>query len=119
MTNKVLSNVLKELGVQQHLKGWDCIMEAVNLILEDNTYKNAITKRLYPAVADRFNTTASKVERAIRHAIENAFLFGSFEAIEKVFGNTVSSQKGKPTNAHFICALSEYVRTEIASVDVV
>lgn len=106
LKNKVTA-VIHEIGVPAHIKGYQYLREAIMIAVEDMEVINAVTKVLYPAVAKRFNTTPSRVERAIRHAIEVAWDRGDLETLQKYFGYTVSNAKGKPTNSEFIAMIAD------------
>lgn len=99
--------VIHEIGVPAHIKGYQYLREAIMIAVEDMEVINAVTKVLYPAVAKRFGTTPSRVERAIRHAIEVAWDRGDLETLQKYFGYTVSNAKGKPTNSEFIAMIAD------------
>ena len=99
--------IIHEIGVPAQIKGYQYLREAIRLTVEDMDAINAVTKVLYPAVAKKFNTTASRVERAIRHAIEVAWDRGDLETLQKYFGYTVSNAKGKPTNSEFIAMIAD------------
>ena len=99
--------IIHEIGVPAHIKGYQYLREAIIYTVNDMDAINAVTKVLYPAVAHRFNTTASRVERAIRHAIEVAWDRGDLETLQKYFGYTVNGAKGKPTNSEFIAMISD------------
>ena len=101
--------IIHEIGVPAHIKGYQYLREAIRLAVEDMEVINAVTKVLYPAVAKRFGTTASRVERAIRHAIEVAWDRGDLETLQKYFGYTVSNAKGKPTNSEFIAMIADRI----------
>lgn len=101
--------IIHEIGVPAHIKGYQYLREAIRLAVEDMEIINAVTKALYPAVAKRFGTTASRVERAIRHAIEVAWDRGDLETLQKYFGYTVSNAKGKPTNSEFIAMIADRI----------
>ena len=90
-----------------HIKGYQYLREAIMIAVDDMDVINAVTKVLYPEVAKRFNTTPSRVERAIRHAIEVAWDRGDLETLQKYFGYTVSNAKGKPTNSEFIAMIAD------------
>ena len=105
--------IIHEIGVPAHIKGYQYLREAIGLAVEDMDIINAVTKVLYPAVAKKFNTTSSRVERAIRHAIEVAWDRGDLETLQKFFGYTVSNAKGKPTNSEFIAMISDRIRLKI------
>lgn len=99
--------IIHEVGVPAHIKGYQYLREAIIFTVKDMDAINAVTKVLYPAVARKFGTTASRVERAIRHAIEVAWDRGDLETLQKYFGYTVSNAKGKPTNSEFIAMISD------------
>ncbi len=104
--------IIHEIGVPAHIKGYQYLREAIIIAVEDMDVINAVTKVLYPEVAKRFNTTASRVERAIRHAIEVAWDRGDLETLQKYFGYTVSNAKGKPTNSEFIAMIADRISLE-------
>lgn len=104
--------IIHEIGVPAHIKGYQYLREAITLTVRDMEVINAVTKVLYPAVAKRFNTTASRVERAIRHAIEVAWDRGDLETLQKYFGYTVSNAKGKPTNSEFIAMIADRLQLQ-------
>ena len=99
--------IIHEIGVPAHIKGYQYLREAIIMTVEDMDVINAVTKILYPEVARKFGTTASRVERAIRHAIEVAWDRGDIETLQKFFGYTVSNIKGKPTNSEFIAMIAD------------
>lgn len=103
----VVTDIIHEIGVPAHIKGYQYLREAIILTINDMDIINAVTKALYPAVAKKFNTTSSRVERAIRHAIEVAWDRGDIETLQKYFGYTVSNIKGKPTNSEFIAMIAD------------
>ncbi|HHU22818.1 MAG TPA: sporulation transcription factor Spo0A [Clostridiales bacterium] len=103
----VVTEVIHEIGVPAHIKGYQYLREAIILTINDMEVINAVTKVLYPAVAKKFGTTPSRVERAIRHAIEVAWDRGDLETLQKFFGYTVSNIKGKPTNSEFIAMIAD------------
>ena len=102
-----------EIGVPAHIKGYQYLREAIILTVENMDVINAVTKVLYPEVAKRFGTTPSRVERAIRHAIEVAWDRGDIETLQKYFGYTVNSAKGKPTNSEFIAMIADRLQLAI------
>ena len=106
LKNRVTA-VIHEIGVPAHIKGYQYLREAIIIAVNDLEVINAVTKVLYPAVAKRFATTPSRVERAIRHAIEVAWDRGDLETLQKYFGYTVSNAKGKPTNSEFIAMIAD------------
>ena len=99
--------VIHEVGVPAHIKGYQYVREAIVIAVQDMDVINAVTKVLYPEVAKKFSTTPSRVERAIRHAIEVAWDRGDVETLQKFFGYTVSGIKGKPTNSEFIAMIAD------------
>ncbi|MGM9662960.1 MAG: sporulation transcription factor Spo0A [Oscillospiraceae bacterium] len=107
-----VTRMLHEIGVPAHIKGYQYVREAIVLTVENMDVINAVTKVLYPEVAKRFGTTPSRVERAIRHAIEVAWDRGDLETLQKYFGYTVSISKGKPTNSEFIAMLADRLALE-------
>lgn len=107
-----VTNIIHDVGVPAHIKGYQYIREAILLAVKDEDIINAITKTLYPTLASMFSTTPSRVERAIRHAIEVAWNRGQIEVHDKIFGYTVNSNKGKPTNSEFIAMIADRLRLE-------
>ncbi len=103
----MVTAIIHEIGVPAHIKGYQYLREAIMLAVEDMEVINAVTKVLYPEVAKRFATTPSRVERAIRHAIEVAWDRGDLETLQRFFGYTVNSAKGKPTNSEFIAMIAD------------
>ena len=110
---EMVTSIIHEVGVPAHIKGYQYVREAIMITVEDMDVINSVTKILYPEVAKRFHTTASRVERAIRHAIEVAWDRGDLETLQKFFGYTVSNAKGKPTNSEFIAMISDRIRLKI------
>ena len=104
--------IIHEVGVPAHIKGYQYLRESIMIAVKDMDVINAVTKVLYPEVAKRSNTTPSRVERAIRHAIEVAWDRGDLETLQKYFGYTVSNAKGKPTNSEFIAMIADRIRLE-------
>ena len=102
--------MLLDIGVPEHIKGHRYLVRAIRLAVQDPELVEAITKGLYPAVAQAFNATPSRVERAIRHAIEIALNRCDLDTLNRYFGNTMSPSKGKPTNGEFIARISNAVR---------
>ena len=102
-----VTSIIHEIGVPAHIKGYQYLREAILIAVDNMDVINAVTKVLYPEVAKRFGTTASRVERAIRHAIEVAWDRGDLETLQKYFGYTVSNAKGKPTNSEFIAMIAD------------
>lgn len=107
-----VTSIIHEVGVPAHIKGYQYLREAILLAVDDMDVINAVTKVLYPEVAKRFGTTASRVERAIRHAIEVAWDRGDLETLQKYFGYTVSNIKGKPTNSEFIAMIADRLQLQ-------
>ena len=111
----LVTNVIHEVGVPAHIKGYQYLREAIIMVVNDIDVINQITKCLYPQIARKFHTTPSRVERAIRHAIEVALGRGQQDVVENIFGYTVSASKGKPTNSEFIAMISDKLRLELKS----
>lgn len=109
----MVTNVIHEIGVPAHIKGYQYLRQAIIFAVEDMDVINAITKVLYPQVAKVFGTTPSRVERAIRHAIEVAWDRGDLEILQKYFGYTVSTAKGKPTNSEFIALIADKLQLQM------
>jgi len=107
-----IAGVFLSIGIPAHIKGYQFLREAVKMVMEEPTLINSITKELYPGIANRFDTTSSKVERAIRHAIEVAWTRGRIENINKIFGCTVYTVHDKPTNGEFIALLADKMKME-------
>ena len=105
--------IIHEVGVPAHIKGYQYLREAILIAVNDMDVINAVTKVLYPEVAKRFDTTASRVERAIRHAIEVAWDRGDLETLQHYFGYTVSNAKGKPTNSEFIAMIADRLQLQM------
>ncbi len=110
-----VTNILHEIGVPAHIRGYHYMRTAIIMSVENMEILNYITKELYPAIAKETNTTSSRVERAIRHAIEVAWSRGTLEAKDDIFGYTISSNKGKPTNSEFIAIIADKLRLEMKS----
>ena len=110
-----VTNLIHEVGVPAHIKGYQYLREAITLAVNDIDIINSITKMLYPTLARKFKTTPSRVERAIRHAIEVAWSRGKLDVNNSMFGNTISANKGKPTNSEFIAMIADKLRLEIKS----
>ena len=109
---RTVTAIIHEIGVPAHIKGYQYLREAIVIAVDDMEVINAVTKILYPEVAKRFGTTASRVERAIRHAIEVAWDRGDLETLQKYFGYTVSNSKGKPTNSEFIAMIADRLQLQ-------
>ena len=111
----LVTNVIHEVGVPAHIKGYQYLREAIMMVVNDIDIINQITKQLYPEIAEKYKTTPSRVERAIRHAIEVAWGRGQADVVENIFGYTVSAAKGKPTNSEFIAMIADKLRLELKS----
>lgn len=107
-----ITNIIREIGIPAHIKGYQYIREAIMMTVNDINLLNYITKLLYPTIAKKYKTTSSSVERAIRHAIEVAWNRGRIDVLEELFGYTVSAGKGKPTNSEFIALIADKLRLE-------
>ena len=111
----LVTNIIHEVGVPAHIKGYQYLREAIIMVVNDIDIINQITKQLYPEIATKYGTTPSRVERAIRHAIEVAWGRGQTEVVESIFGYTISAAKGKPTNSEFIAMIADKLRLELKS----
>ncbi|MDI9489027.1 MAG: sporulation transcription factor Spo0A [Bacillota bacterium] len=107
-----VTNIIHEIGVPAHIKGYQYLRDAIMMSVNDAEMLNSITKLLYPSIAKRHKTTPSRVERAIRHAIEVAWSRGKMDTIDELFGYTVSNGKGKPTNSEFVALIADKIRLE-------
>ena len=107
-----VTSVIHEVGVPAHIKGYQYVREAIVIAVQDMDVINAVTKVLYPEVARRYATTPSRVERAVRHAIEVAWERGDLDTLQRYFGYTVNSSKGKPTNSEFIAMIADRIRLQ-------
>lgn len=107
-----ITNLIHEIGVPAHIKGYRYLRDSISLAVKDMEILNAVTKELYPKVADLHGSTPTRVERAIRHAIEVAWERGKIEVIDKIFGYTIRSDRGKPTNSEFIAMIADKIRLE-------
>ena len=108
----MVTNIIHEVGVPAHIKGYQYLRDAIIMSVSDMEMLNSITKILYPTIAKRHQTTPSRVERAIRHAIEVAWSRGKMDTIDRLFGYTVSVGKGKPTNSEFIALIADKIRLD-------
>ena len=113
----MVTNIIHEIGVPAHIKGYQYLREAIIIAVNDMDVINAITKVLYPQVAKTFGTTPSRVERAIRHAIEVAWDRGDLDTLQRFFGYTVSNTKGKPTNSEFIALIADKLQLQLKSAE--
>ena len=114
----LVTGIIHEIGVPAHIKGYQYLREAIIIAVGDMDVINAITKVLYPQVAKTFQTTPSRVERAIRHAIEVAWDRGDLDTLQRFFGYTVSNTKGKPTNSEFIALIADKLQLQLKSAEV-
>ena len=106
----MVTSIIHEIGVPAHIKGYQYLREAIMISVEDTSMLGSITKILYPSIAKKFQTTPSRVERAIRHAIEVAWSRGRMETLDNLFGYTIDTSKGKPTNSEFIALVADKIR---------
>ena len=114
----MVTNVIHEIGVPAHIKGYQYLREAIIIAVGDMEVINAVTKVLYPQVAKTFSTTPSRVERAIRHAIEVAWDRGDLDTLQRFFGYTVSNTKGKPTNSEFIALIADRLQLQLRNAEI-
>ncbi len=115
----VVTDIIHEIGVPAHIKGYQYLREAIIIAVNDMDVINAVTKVLYPQVAKTFSTTPSRVERAIRHAIEVAWDRGDLDTLQRFFGYTVSNTKGKPTNSEFIALIADRLQLQLRGQEAV
>ena len=111
----LVTNVIHEVGVPAHIKGYQYLREAIMMVVNNIDIINQITKQLYPDIAVKYHTTPSRVERAIRHAIEVAWGRGQSDTVDNIFGYTISAAKGKPTNSEFIAMIADKLSLELKS----
>ena len=111
----MVSNIIKILGIPAHVKGYQFVRDAIMWAVEDMEVINAVTKELYPGIAKKYSTTSSRVERAIRHAIEISWQRGDVDTINMVFGYTVQMNRGKPTNSEYIAMIADKLRLQLKS----
>ncbi len=109
---KDVTDMIHEIGVPAHIKGYQYLREAIMMSVEDPDMLGSITKVLYPTIAKRYQTTSSRVERAIRHAIEVAWNRGRMETLDNLFGDTINTGNGKPTNSEFIALIADRIRLQ-------
>ena len=107
-----VTNIIHALGVPAHIKGYQYLRDGIIMTVKDMEMMNSITKILYPTIAKKHQTTASRVERAIRHAIEVAWNRGKMDTIDELFSYTINMGKGKPTNSEFIALIADKIRLE-------
>ncbi|MPM93394.1 Stage 0 sporulation protein A [bioreactor metagenome] len=108
-----VTKIIHEIGIPAHIKGYQYLREAIMLSVNNMDVINSITKLLYPSVAKKFSTTSSRVERAIRHAIEVAWDRGDIDTLNSIFGYTVHNNKGKPTNSEFVAMIADKLRLKM------
>ena len=113
-----ITKVLHELGIPSHIKGYQYIREAIGIIYNRPEIIGGITKELYPELASKFDTTVSRVERAIRHAIEVSWNRGNYYLMEEIFGHSVDIDKAKPTNSEFIVTIADKLKLESSKVGI-
>lgn len=109
---KDVTDMIHEIGVPAHIKGYQYLRDAISMSVNDIEMLGSITKALYPAIASKYQTTPSRVERAIRHAIEVAWSRGRMETLDALFGYTINTGKGKPTNSEFIALIADKIRLQ-------
>lgn len=109
---KDVTDMIHEIGVPAHIKGYQYLREAIMMSVEEPDMLGSITKVLYPTIAKKYQTTSSRVERAIRHAIEVAWNRGRMETLDNLFGYTINNGKGKPTNSEFIALIADKIRLQ-------
>jgi two-component system response regulator (stage 0 sporulation protein A) len=108
-----VTNIIREIGIPAHIKGYQYLRDAIMMIINEIELLGAVTKVLYPMIAEKYSTTPSRVERAIRHAIEVAWSRGNMDMINRLFGYTVKLEKGKPTNSEFMAMIADKLRMEM------
>jgi two-component system response regulator (stage 0 sporulation protein A) len=108
-----VTNIIREIGIPAHIKGYQYLRDAIMMIITEIDLLGAVTKVLYPMIAEKYATTPSRVERAIRHAIEVAWSRGNMDMINRLFGYTVKLEKGKPTNSEFMAMIADKLRMEM------
>ena len=111
-----ITNLLHSLGIPSHIKGYQYIRTAILMVYENPSFIGGITKELYPNISVRFNTSIQRVERAIRHAIEVAWLRGDIDLMEEIFGHSVDIDRAKPTNSEFIVTIADKLRLDMINV---
>lgn len=108
--DREITELIHEVGVPAHIMGYRYVQDAIAMAIEDMSVMHHVTKHMYPAIAKKYKTTPSKVERAIRHAIELAWSRGNVDIHEKLFGYTINADKGKPSNSEFIAIVADWIR---------
>lgn len=112
----MVTEIIHQIGVPAHIKGYHYLREAIILTIKNNDSMNSVTKVLYPTVAKKHSTTASRVERAIRHAIEVAWDRGDVDVLNSFFGYTIQNERGKPTNSEFIAMIADKLRLQLKAI---
>lgn len=113
----MIKNLLKELGVPQHVLGYEYLVQATQMVIDDKSVLHKVTTQMYPAIAQTHGTTAQRVERAIRNAVQHVFdNTNNMDVKQRIFGNSIKAETGKPTNAHFIAALVEELKSQAVVV---
>lgn len=113
----IITSLIRQVSIKPNIKGYHYLRDAILLVLKDITFLSAITTKLYPNIAKKHNTTSQRVERAIRHAIESAWVNGRVSVLDGLFGYTINEKKGKPTNGEFIAMIADKVRIEKSFID--
>ena len=111
-----VTHLMRDIGIPPHMAGYQYLREAIIQTINDPKSFNSVTKILYPSVAEKFNTTAQKVERSIRNAIESAWTRGNHDSMDNLFGYTTTFSKGKPTNSEFIAMMADKIKVMISSM---
>jgi two-component system response regulator (stage 0 sporulation protein A) len=106
----LITKVIHDVGIPAHIKGYSYLRDAITLVMDDIEYLNSVTKLLYPKIAEKYDTTPSRVERAIRHAIEVAWSRGKVDVLNELFAYTIDEKRGKPTNSEFIALIADKLR---------
>lgn len=112
----LITKILHQLGIPSHIKGYQYIRDAINLVYDNPSLIGGITKELYPEIGSRYNTSVTRVERAIRHAIEVSWNRGDWDLMEEIFGHSVDIDKAKPTNSEFIVTIADKLRLEMLKI---
>ena len=112
---KEISRLLHDLGMPSHIKGYQYIRDSIELMYNNPNVLGGITKEVYPFIADKYNTTPSRVERAIRHAIEVSWTRGDYDLMEEIFGHSVDFDRAKPTNSEFLATIADKLSIESKS----
>ena len=118
-TEVVITDIMRKIGVPAHIKGYQYLRTAIDLSINDEEMLESVTKLLYPTIAKMYSTTSSRVERAIRHAIEVAWDRGDVEVLSSYFGYTIQSDRGKPTNSEFIAMIADRIRLSMHRAQVI